>query len=140
MSHSFSSESFSSSLFMHFGAMSLSFVTPDSFAETFSKSVIKLSFSLMMFTSSKPSVECWYWHSLFVQNSLNCQATVQGNLKTHQQSRHEGKKYPCDLCDFQATTIRNLITHKESPHEGKNYSCDSCDYQATSRGNLTRHK
>jgi hypothetical protein len=54
--------------------------------------------------------------------------TTNRNLTTHKQSRHEGKKYPCDSCDYQATERGHITTHKQSKHEGKKYPCD---YQAT---------
>ena len=56
------------------------------------------------------------------------------------QSIYEGKKQPCDLCDYQATKRGHLTSHKQSKHEGKKYPCNSCDYQATKRGHLTTHK
>ena len=58
---------------------------------------------------------------------------ILANSQTHEQSKHEGEKYPCDLCDYQATDRGNLTRHKQSKHEGKKYPCDSCDYQATTR-------
>ena len=45
-------------------------------------------------------------------------AHVTINLKTHQQSDHEGKKYQCGSCDFQAKQSGNLKTHQKSVHEG----------------------
>jgi predicted RNA-binding Zn-ribbon protein involved in translation (DUF1610 family) len=61
-------------------------------------------------------------------------------LRSDQQSKHKGKKYPCDSCDHQATKRGNLTSHKQARHEGKKYPCDSCAFQATERGSLTTQK
>ena len=44
---------------------------------------------------------------------------------------HEGKKYPCDACDYLAIFEGSLRKHKQSVHEGMKYLCDGCDYIAT---------
>ena len=54
------------------------------------------------------------------------------------QSKNEGGKYACDLCDYEALHPSNLVIHIQSKHEGVKYTCDQCDYQATQQRNLTR--
>ena len=49
----------------------------------------------------------------------------------------QGKKYPCDSCEYQATTKGSLTTHKNKIHEVKKYPCY---LQGTTRGNLSTHK
>jgi hypothetical protein len=45
----------------------------------------------------------------------------EDTLTTHKKSKHEGKKNPCDSCDYQATERGHLTTHKQSKHEGNTY-------------------
>ena len=51
-------------------------------------------------------------------NHCDYQATQQGNLTTHIQSKHEGVKYACNQCDFQASMQSALAIHIQSNHEG----------------------
>ena len=46
-------------------------------------------------------------------NIANCnyKATQKGNLKEHQKSVHDGRKYHCNHCSYQATTNGNLKEH-----------------------------
>ena len=37
---------------------------------------------------------------------------------THYETVSEGKKYPCDACDFFQNTKGILISHRQSVHEG----------------------
>ena len=67
-------------------------------------------------------------------------ATTNSNITTHQQSIHEGKKFLCLECDFKATTKSSLTKHQQSIHEGKKYQCSDCSYQATEKGSLTKHQ
>lgn len=36
------------------------------------------------------------------------------SLKTHIKNKHEGVRYPCDLCDYAATTNTALKIHVEA--------------------------
>ena len=65
--------------------------------------------------------------------------TSKGNLKTHVQSIHEGRKFPCQQCDLQASTADTLKTHFQSKHEGKKFPCQQCDYQAAQFRTLQIH-
>ena len=58
-------------------------------------------------------------------------------LRHHKKSKHEGIRYPCDLCDYAATTLTNLKKHKKSKHEGIRYPCDQCDFAIDCPKNLT---
>ena len=58
------------------------------------------------------------------------------NLKTHKKSKHEGIRYPCDMCDFAGSTSSNLKVHKEAKHEGIRNPCDICEYAASTAYNL----
>ena len=42
--------------------------------------------------------------------------TQQEKLRTNQQTVHEGKKYPCDTCDFFVTQKVTLRTHTICAH------------------------
>ena len=66
--------------------------------------------------------------------------TRRDNLKTHQESKHEGVRYECDKCDCKATRTDNLERHQESMHGGVMYECNKCDYKATRMDNLERHQ
>ena len=48
----------------------------------------------------------------------------------------EGKKYPCDSCDYQATRRGYLATHKQSIHDGKTYPSDYWEYLAPERASI----
>jgi uncharacterized protein YdeI (YjbR/CyaY-like superfamily) len=37
-------------------------------------------------------------------NIIEAQAIIKNYLRRHQQSKHEGKQFPCDLCEHWATT------------------------------------
>ena len=45
--------------------------------------------------------------------------------------------YYCDKCDFQATQNGYLNQHKESKHECGSYNCDQCNFQAKLKSYLT---
>ena len=66
-------------------------------------------------------------------------ATEKGSLSKHKQSEHEGKKYPCNACNFFAAKKVILRTHKQSVHDRKKYHCDACDFLTTQKGSLIRH-
>ena len=72
-------------------------------------------------------------------NQCDYQATHQGNLTVHIQSKHEGVKYACNKCDYQAKRPYILRSHIQSIHEGVKYSCNECEKQFTQRNNLTVH-
>ena len=54
----------------------------------------------------------------------------------HYRSKHEGVKYPCNLCGKQFTQQSSLQTHIQSQHEGVKYPCNPCDYQATTQSSV----
>ena len=60
-------------------------------------------------------------------------------MKKHKQFKHEGIRYPCDLCDFSAGTLGILRRHKESRHYGIKYPCGECEYIAPTSVTLRRH-
>ena len=55
------------------------------------------------------------------------------------QTKNDGYKYLCDLCDYKARHRSNLLTHMKSKHEGVKYPCNYCDYRATQKGSLSSH-
>ena len=57
-------------------------------------------------------------------------ANRKGDLRTHTESVHKGKKYSCD---YFATQKGSLRTHTQYVHEGKKYPCEACDYFATTK-------
>ena len=70
---------------------------------------------------------------------LQQQFIHQSNLTTHIQSKHEGLKYACNLCDKQYTQQVDLTRHIQCKHEGVKYSCNLCKKQFTQQGHLRRH-
>jgi KRAB domain-containing zinc finger protein len=68
------------------------------------------------------------------------QTTWKRDLKTHQQSKHEGLKYSCKQCEYQAGDKSALRRHQQSKHEGIKYSCNQCEYQTTWKGDLRTHQ
>ena len=61
------------------------------------------------------------------------------NMLAHYRSKHEGGKYPCNLCHYRAKKLSNLQRHIQFVHEGFKYSCHKCDYQATKQSYLQSH-
>ena len=78
---------------------------------------------------------------MYACNKCDYQATRQGGLDRHIQSKHDVMKvkYCCTECDYQATQKHHLTTHIQSKHEGVKYACFKCDYKATRKDNLTTH-
>ena len=81
-------------------------------------------------SSDAKSIECPDCGKVFTQ---------RGHMVTHYRSKHEGIKYPCNLCDYQASYQSHLTTHIQSKHEGIKYPCNQCDYQSTQQSNLQTH-
>jgi KRAB domain-containing zinc finger protein len=50
-------------------------------------------------------------------------------LKQHIKSQHEGKRYPCEECDYKATNKCYLKEHILTKHRGQVYSCDQSNYE-----------
>ena len=64
-----------------------------------------------------------------------------GNLVRHYESIHEGiKRFHCDVCDRNFTQLAQLKSHNESVHQGIRYRCDFCSREFSIKGELTRHK
>jgi len=78
--------------------------------------------------------------SLYPCSYCSYRSTRKGDLKKHQQYKHEGIRYSCNKCDYKATIQANLRRHKQSTHEGIRYSCNQCDYKATQMGRLKEHQ
>ena len=64
---------------------------------------------------------------------------TKNNLKTHEESLHGGKKFPCELCDYLATYKSSLRTHIKSVHEREKFPCESCDYILEFKSCLRTH-
>ena len=62
--------------------------------------------------------------------------TRQWVLKVHKESKHEGIRYPCDLCKYVATEQTNFKRHKKSKHEETRFFCDKCEFATTRLHNL----
>ena len=73
---------------------------------------------------------------VFIVNMLQLDAS---DLKRHDESKHEGGRYPCLYCEHAATTASDLKRHVESKHEGVRYPCLYCEYAATRASDLKRH-
>ena len=66
-------------------------------------------------------------------------SNTSSELKKHKGNRHEGIRYPCDMCEYAATGLSKLKRHKKSKHEGIRYPCDMCDYAAMEESNLKKY-
>ena len=66
---------------------------------------------------------------------------VKGNLKSHVDSVHEGKKpFKCENCDYSCAEKGDLQKHITSVHEGKKpFNCESCDYKFAHKSDMKRH-
>ena len=58
--------------------------------------------------------------------------SLKGNLKTHIDSIHSGKKsHKCLICNYTTAYKAHLKQHTEAVHEGKKpHKCFICDYSA----------
>ena len=63
-----------------------------------------------------------------------------GGLNQHIMSKHEGKTYDCDQCDYKGTQSSSLIEHKQVKHSQTKHKCPQCDYQSTWATGVRRHK
>ena len=48
-------------------------------------------------------------------------------------------KYGCNHCDYQATRQGHLTAHIQTKHDGVKYACNKCDQQFTQQVSLTIH-
>ena len=62
------------------------------------------------------------------------------NLKTHIETKHEGKRYYCDKCKFSAPYISGLRRHVKRVHEGVTYKCEFCEHKASTKFGLRIHR
>jgi len=60
-------------------------------------------------------------------------------LRSHIQSKHEGKVYTCQYCDKTFTTRQGLWQHKKTVHEKKQYPCKQCKKNYNSKSSLWTH-
>ena len=68
-------------------------------------------------------------------------ATRKESLKVHIKSVHEIRiAVTCDKYGKQFSQKNGLRKHNESAHEGVRYPCEYCDYKATQRVHLCKHK
>ena len=58
-------------------------------------------------------------------------ATNNSSLRTHIESVHKEKKFPCEACDYLATDKSILSTHIKSVHEGKMFPWELLAYLAS---------
>jgi hypothetical protein len=47
-------------------------------------------------------------------------APTKDQFIKHQESKHAGIRYPCDMCDHQSSTKHGIISHRKRVHEGDN--------------------
>ena len=47
----------------------------------------------------------------------------------HKESKHEGVRYGCDICNFKTIKESFLTVHKQVQHEGKRINCNACDHK-----------
>ena len=73
-----------------------------------------------------------------VHTCKSCEAVYKdkSSLRLHQESKHEGIRYPCNQCEFQSTSKGNFKIHQQGKHENIKYSCDECQFQSSQPGNL----
>ena len=68
------------------------------------------------------------------------QTVWKGDIKKHNDSKHEGIRYSCNNCEYKASFQVNLKRHHEKEHIGINYSCHSCVYKTKDKSRLQEHK
>ena len=61
-------------------------------------------------------------------------------LNQHIKSKHEGKTYDCDQCDYKPTQPGNLISHKKAKHWQTKHKCSQCEFQTNWASGVRRHK
>ena len=66
-------------------------------------------------------------------------STTKFDLNRHFDETHEGVRFPCNKCDYAATKASALKVHIKSKHEGVKYPCEKCEHVATNSSNLRAH-
>ena len=75
----------------------------------------------------------------FPCEQCNFKTHIKSSLNFHIKIHHEEKEwFLCNLCEYKGTK-KGLRVHKESKHGGKTFPCDICDYASSKNGNLKRH-
>ena len=60
-------------------------------------------------------------------------------LRVHKESKHGGKTFPCDICDYSSTTMKNLKKHIRYQHISGVFKCKKCEYSCSLKGKLENH-
>ena len=61
-------------------------------------------------------------------------------MKKHQQSEHEGIRFPCTQCDYVGKQHIYRRRHIENEHENVTIVCKKCGFKAIGRKGLKRHQ
>ena len=71
-----------------------------------------------------------------------CDATFidKRAMRNHKGYKHEGIRWPCNICSYKATTKRHLDVHVDKVHLGLNkIKCKQCDFKTNGYGKLDSH-
>ena len=60
-------------------------------------------------------------------------------MSVHIQSKHEGKKYQCNICNKEYKRKTVLLQHTKTKHENRTFKCNMCDFSSAYKGNLNKH-
>ena len=73
---------------------------------------------------------------------LHCKQvfTQLRNLVRHVGREHEGKRFPCGVCDFSARSQDHLNKHFEKSHVSPEIFCEICGFGCSSKKSLTIHR
>ena len=61
-------------------------------------------------------------------------------LKRHIDSKHQGLRFPCSICEYRAFYKHDLDNHMKAKHMEATFKCEKCDYSTHCKSNLTKHK
>ena len=69
-------------------------------------------------------------------------AETKFKLTHHKRIIHDKNLFKCSYlgCKYEAKMMASLVKHEETKHLGKRYPCEYCDYKATQRGTLKTHR
>ena len=82
---------------------------------------------------------------LFKCLSAGCmfKAKRKGHMQTHDEAKHKGLRFDCNLCDYQTAYRKDLGRHIEGKHKSGNspfaWPCDVCNFKGLDISELKIH-
>ena len=77
-------------------------------------------------------------HNDDTNSFASCQSITGSSVRIER--LRNGKKHPCDKCDFSGASAQSLKRHKDTIHQGIRYLCDQCDFITPNKAFLNEHK